>query len=212
MPPLDNQGETLELINKEIADRMSRLATAGSQTDTKAALLGGVAATATQFLASRQNPQPELAVAAFIMFGLAFLSAVAAYAIVRHHDVPDPRDLVVGFVHLTKEETLASLIATRVQVFEANHRRHRQKVIMWWCSVTALGIGVILSAAAIMHTVPCDRACEQHSTTCAQQPAPRRAGKPRADANGGRLPDYVLSPWLNQHRNKKCWRGVRDSG
>lgn len=166
-PSLGDQVDTLELINKEVAERLARLAASGSQLDTKAALVGGVAATATQFLATRANAHELLATISYCAFALAFTSAVAAYAVVRHYDVPDPRDLATNFAHRSKPETLATLIATRVSAFETNHRRHRRKVFLWWVSVGLLAAGLALSTAAIMQTGSHDRACPgQPSTAC----------------------------------------------
>lgn len=154
MPSLDDQAETLDLINTELSGRLTRQAASGSQVDTKAALLAGVAATATQFLATRKDSDPLFAALAYISYAGAFLAAVAAYALARYKDVPDPRGLVRECAHRAKAETLANLVATRVKVYEANRKKHRRKVALWWVSVAALGLGLALSAAAIVHTAP----------------------------------------------------------
>src|SRR3954464_15485115 len=111
MPSLQEQVDTLELINTEIAGRLARQAAAGSQVDTKAALLAGVAATATQFLATRKDPAPVFAHLAYVAYACAFLTAVGAYALARYQDVPDPRGLIRECVQLSKAEVLARLAA-----------------------------------------------------------------------------------------------------
>jgi hypothetical protein len=156
-PILEDQVSTLELINTEVSGRLARQAATGTQVDTKAALLAGVAATATQFLASqflasRTGPHPVLATVAYVAYACAFLAAVGAYALARYDDVPDPTQLLRHCAHLTKAETLARLAATRARAFEANRRKHLRKVICWWISVASLTLGLALSTIAIVHT------------------------------------------------------------
>jgi hypothetical protein len=150
MPSLQEQADTLELINKEIADRMTRQAAAGSRVDTKAALLAGVAATATQFLATRTALEPLFAHLAYGAYACAFLAAAAAYAVTHYQEVPDPRGLIHECVHRTKAETLAHLAATRVTAFEENRPKHRRKIVFWWLSVVALTVGLAFSTIAIV--------------------------------------------------------------
>lgn len=151
-PGLEDSVATLELINAEISGRLARQAASGTQIDTKAALLAGVAATATQFLASRTGPHPIFAMGAYIAYACAFLTAVGAYVLARYEDVPDPRQLIRHCVHLTKAETLAQLAATRTWAFEANRRKHLHKVVFWWISVASLTVGLALSAIALVYT------------------------------------------------------------
>jgi hypothetical protein len=150
IPSVEDQTETLDLINTELSGRITRQATAGSQVDTKAALLAGVAAAATQFLATRKDAASLYATLAYISYATAFLAAVAAYALARYQDVPEPRDFVRKCAHRTKAETLSNLVATRVKVYEANRSKHRHKVVLWWAAVSAVVLGLALSAAAII--------------------------------------------------------------
>jgi hypothetical protein len=110
-----------------------------------------VAATATQFLAGGSHPAPSPVYAAFayVAYAVAFASAVAAYAVSRSGDVPDPRGLVKEAINKSKAETLAHLLSTRVIVFEANARRGKRKVICWWIAVGALVAGLGLSSVAL---------------------------------------------------------------
>lgn len=98
-------------------------------------------AAATQFLATRKDPDLFFAALAYISYAGALLAAVAAYALARYEDVPDPRGLVRLCVDRTKVETLAHLVAARVKVYEANFKKHRRKVLLWWVSVVALVLG-----------------------------------------------------------------------
>lgn len=150
VPEMKDQVPTLALINSELAGRMARQATSSSQVDTKAALLAGLAATATQFLASRGGAHPILSALAFAAYALAFVAAVGAYALARYQDVPEPRELV-RLVDRGDAETLANLIATRVGAFESNRSKHRRKVALWWVSVGAFGVGIALSVGAILN-------------------------------------------------------------
>ena len=80
MPSVQEQADVFELLNKEATERLNRLAASGNQLDTKSALLAGIAATATQFLAIRPATNPTLAILAFTLFGGAFALALAASA------------------------------------------------------------------------------------------------------------------------------------
>lgn len=158
-PSLDpEQGETLELINDEISGRLARLDAAGSQVDTKAAFVAGVASTAATFLAGRKDPSPAepWAQLAYIAFAASFVLAVLAYALTRYETAPDPRRLFGEFYTATKVDALAGLAATKVAVFEANAKKHKKKVKLWWWSVGALAVGLALSVWAISsaHTQP----------------------------------------------------------
>lgn len=156
VPNLDDRHETLELMNVEITASLARQATSGSQVDTKAAFVAGFAATAAQFLAGRKDPSPDLSltIEAYIAYALAFAAAVSAYAVSRYRYVPEPRGLVRECLNLGKTETLARLIATRVDAFEVNRVRHRRKVAAWWLSVIALAVGLIASTSAMAYSQP----------------------------------------------------------
>jgi hypothetical protein len=152
MARLEEQAPTLEVINDEITDSLDRQGKSSSQVDTKAALIAGIAATAAQFLAGRKDPSPDFvfATAAYVCYAISFLTAIAAYAVARFYDVPEPRELVRECVGLTKAETLARLVATRVGAFDANRNRHRRKVMLWWVSVASLALGLALSTTALV--------------------------------------------------------------
>jgi hypothetical protein len=176
---VEDQIETLDLVNTELVGRLVRQGASGSQIDTKAALLAAVAATGAQFLATREHLDILLATLAYAAYAGAFLAAVFAYALTRYQDVPDPRGLVRECAHRTRAETLAYLVATRVRVFERNVKRHRRKVLLWWVSVIALGFGLALSAAAIVQT-------DHHDGRSPGRAAgPSTGAGPHAD--GGRL-------------------------
>ena len=168
MAGVDDHADVLDLINTEITGRLARQGAAGGQVDTKAALVAGVAATATQFLATRPQPHADLAAAAFAAYAGAFLAAVGSYALTRYKDVPDPRGLVRERLEGSKAEALAYLVATRVTVFESNAGTHQRKVRLWWVSVGLLVAGLALSAAALVQT-------DHHG-----RPAPRPAASTAA--------------------------------
>ena len=84
--------DTLELINTELAGRLTRQAEAGARIDTKAGLLVGYVGAASAFLAVR-HAQPVLTWSAFAAFAVAAGFGIGAYAVGTYQDVPDPRRL-----------------------------------------------------------------------------------------------------------------------
>jgi len=143
--------ETLELMNNEISGRLSRQSAALSQIDTKAAILGGLAVAGTQFLASKTPDSTALQVWAFVLFGIAFVTAVLTYSLARFIDVPYPDKLIDDYVFKTKTEILSALITTRADAFEKNAGTGRRKVTFWWVSVGALALAILLSVLAMVH-------------------------------------------------------------
>jgi hypothetical protein len=148
----EGQADTLELINNEMSARLARQLDAGAKVDTKAAVVAGFAATATQFLAIRHDYRLIPAILAFAAYAVAFLAGVWALAVTTYEDVPEPRALVDRYAERPKVTALASLASTRVRAFEKNRTKHTHKVTRWWISVAALGAGLILSAVAIVNT------------------------------------------------------------
>ncbi len=71
---LEDQEQTLELINSELAARLARQSESGAKVDTKAIFLVGFAATAAQFLASRSF-EPFTGAAAFMAYAVAWAGA-----------------------------------------------------------------------------------------------------------------------------------------
>jgi hypothetical protein len=143
--------ETLTLINTEVSGRLARQDAAGSQIDTKAAFLAGIAAAATQFLAGRKDPVPVAVFAywAYVFYAASFLCAVGAYALARYQDVPEPCDFIDEFALAPKALALANLVATKSETFEQNKRKFRRKVWFWWSGVGTLAMGLLLSGIAI---------------------------------------------------------------
>jgi hypothetical protein len=71
---VDQQAETLELINGEITGRLARQADSSAKIDTKAVTLAGYAVAAASFLAT-QHAQALLAALAYAAFAVAALLA-----------------------------------------------------------------------------------------------------------------------------------------
>src|SRR4051794_35132970 len=92
---LEDHVETLDTINTELQGRLDRQGASSSQVDTKSALLAALAATGTQFLASRKDPAPApiWATSAYVCYAITFITAVASYAVLRFTDVPQPQGL-----------------------------------------------------------------------------------------------------------------------
>jgi hypothetical protein len=146
---LDHQADTLELINREVTDRLARQADSSARIDTKAVTLAGYAIAAASFLATQQA-QWLLATLAYAAFAVAAVLGVSAYAVGSYRDVPEPRGLFAGYARRSKAKVLAALGAERVKAFEENAVKHRRKAMRWWFSVTALLVGVTLMVIAIV--------------------------------------------------------------
>ncbi|ACU75756.1 hypothetical protein Caci_6923 [Catenulispora acidiphila DSM 44928] len=138
----------LELLNTELAGRVARQEDANSKVDTKVAFLLGFIATATQFLASR-HLQPELGVLAFTCYALAFALGIPAL-VIRPYQELNPRALYDGYADKTKTRTLLALCSLRVNIYEANDKKHEAKSAWWWCSLTATVAGLVFSVTAIV--------------------------------------------------------------
>jgi hypothetical protein len=169
-PPhgLEQQLATLELINTEIAGRLTRQVDAGKSIDTKAAVLAGFAVTAAQFVAGREA-QPVVVAFAFAAYLLAFGFAIAALRVGTYMDVPDPRELLDGYAMRSKAETLAELAAERVARFEENADKHDRKARRWQRGLAALTLALALSLWAMVQTGDRDPGAEPGR----QQPANR---------------------------------------
>jgi hypothetical protein len=146
------QTDTLELINTELADRLSRQTAARRQVDTKAALLVGYVAAASSFLATRPS-QPVLTWLALAAFAVAAGLGIGTYAVGTYHDAPDPRQFFNQYACQPKSAALAALAARRAKAFESNAPKQRRKAKLWQGSVAALLTGVVLMFAALyVHT------------------------------------------------------------
>jgi hypothetical protein len=174
------QADTLELINSELTGRLTRQAEAGTQIDTKAALLVGYVAAASAFLATRPS-QPVLTWLALGAFAVAAGFGIGAYAIGTYEDVPNPRRLFNEYARKPKPDALAALAARRVGAFESNAPKHRRKATLWRGSVAALMTGVVLMFAALyVHTGSHDRSVQRGHRPAATGPAAKRlrTGRP----------------------------------
>ncbi len=140
---------TLRLINTEVAARLDRQIAAGNQIDTKSALVLGFTATAAQFLAN-VPAQGALQALAFGFYLAAFAFGVAAVAVARYTEVPEPRALLDGYAEREEVEVLSHLAATRVAAFESNVQRQDSKACRWTVSVACLASGIITSAGAML--------------------------------------------------------------
>lgn len=148
---LEDHGDALELLNTEITASLARQAGSGQRLDTKAVLLVGYAGAAASFLATR-HAQPVLAGLAYAAFAVCAATGIWAYAVRIYQDVPQPRRLFTDYLLRTKVQTLAALAATRVQAFENNAPKQRQKARRWWISLASLAIGMTLMLLALTST------------------------------------------------------------
>ncbi len=153
---IEEQAETLELINAELTARLDRQADASAKIDTKAVVLAGYVAAAASFLAT-QHPQPVLAGLAYAAYVATFGLNVYVYAVGTHKDVPDPRRLFNNYANKTKSQVLATLAATRVRAFNDNADRSKRRALLWRVSLASLAVGVTLMVlSVVLHTSPHD--------------------------------------------------------
>ncbi|MFI2215109.1 hypothetical protein [Streptomyces sp. NPDC020141] len=146
----------LELINNEIASRMTRQTEAGAKVDTKAIFVVGFAATAAQFLAARPF-EPYTGIAAFVAYAVAIGVGISIFSLANYEDI-EPRALLEDHGRSEKPATLIALAATRVTMFEKNKAVHRRKTNRWTVSLTAIAVGICLSTVSIvLHTGAHDR-------------------------------------------------------
>jgi hypothetical protein len=148
---LENHTDALELLNSEITASLARQAGSGQRLDTKAVLLVGYAGAAASFLATR-HAQPILAAFAYGAFAACAAAGIWGYAVRVYQDVPHPHRLFTDYLPRTKAQTLAALAATRVQAFENNAPKQRQKALRWWISLASLAIGMTLMIFALTST------------------------------------------------------------
>ncbi len=80
-----DQEQTLELINSELAARLARQAESGAKVDTKAIFLVGFAATAAQSPASR-NFEPFTGAAAFTAYAVAIGYGISIFNLAECED------------------------------------------------------------------------------------------------------------------------------
>jgi FlaG/FlaF family flagellin (archaellin) len=146
---LEEQADTLELINTELAARLERQSDSDGKIDTKALALAGYAVAAASFLAT-QHPQVVLASLAFVFDACAAGLATCAYALGAYRDVPAPRALFTRYAGQSKPATLAALAAERVRAFESNHQKHERKTRFWRASLVSLAIAVTLMVASVV--------------------------------------------------------------
>ena len=148
---LEDQEQTLELINSELAARLARQSESGAKVDTKAVFLVGFAATAAQFLASRSF-EPFTGAAAFTAYAAAIGFGISVFKLAEYEDIK-PRDVLDTYARSTKGATLGALAGTRVGMFEKNDALHQRKARRWTVTLAAVAAGICLSTVSlVLHT------------------------------------------------------------
>lgn len=154
----DNPGNldmaSLELINKELTDRLTRQDQSHSRVETKLTLVIGFAATAAQFLATRHPFRTPWST----LFGLcAFGAYIGAFTVglwglrlskYRELDAAELRQLA----EVSQVEVLMQLIGTRRAAVQANKSRGISKVRSWWWSTGLLAAGLLASVVCIVQS------------------------------------------------------------
>lgn len=146
---LEDHQETLALINEELSASLERQKETGGRLDTKAVFLAGFAATAAQFLATRQHLPIVLAALSFAAYGGSFASAILSLAVTRYQDL-QPRALLDRYGMKPTAEVLGRLCAHKADSYQKNARRHQRKASVWWLSLASLSAGLVLSVATLL--------------------------------------------------------------
>jgi hypothetical protein len=145
---------TLELINAELASRLSRQDLSLSRIETKATVVLGFAATAAQFLATRdpfRTPWSTLfGLVAFLVYAGAFAFGIWTLRVAKFDDL-DPGELR-QIATIDKMDALRQLIWARRAMFDTNKRKADRKADTWWWSFVLLTAGLLFSLACIMQT------------------------------------------------------------
>lgn len=193
-PKLDwiERERNLDLLHDEVTARLSTLATASERIETKAVVVAGFAATALQFVLTKQS-QTGLWWGAAVAFALSFIAAVAAIALRRMADPPKPQELVRSYSDLRRAETLAKIVGTKISAYNRNAQANVHKAVAWWVSVVLLVGGMTLSLSNSTQGSPNEQERLVRQTldtaTAAAEAARAAADAARAAANGAaRLP------------------------
>jgi len=148
---LEERTETLEVLNSELASRLARQSDSLAKIDTKAVFVIGFAVTAAQFLATHKH-QPVLAALAFAAYAVALAAGALTVRVADHEDL-EPREMLETYARSPKAQALVSLAASRVDIYEKNHKRHNRKALFWSVSLWSAAVGLLFSTAAlVLHT------------------------------------------------------------
>jgi hypothetical protein len=150
----DDQIDAWKLLNSELSARLTRQDASMARVETKAIVVLGFAATAAQFL-STKNPFKTpwsilFAVLAFVAYGLAFAVGIWSFRVAKFADLEGRRLLQL---HTESElELLGKLIGTREEIFTRNAKSAKKKAQAWWWSLYLLAAGLLSSTFCIVHT------------------------------------------------------------
>jgi hypothetical protein len=140
--------ETLELLNVELKEKLSRQRDARARIDTKAGVLVGFATVSIQlglwnawswFLAPAQ---------AAALVSIVF--AVSALRVRAYWDAPVPRELVDAYGASSKQDLLGALVGTRLAVYEKNAVIHSRQAKLWTVSLVALVVTMVLLVIGLL--------------------------------------------------------------
>jgi hypothetical protein len=147
----DDQGDALELINEELAGRLSRQNQTSVRIETKSTVLLGFSATAAQFLATQEVGSSLLAMFAFITYAIAFSAGIWTFRVSTSGDIEASR--LRDYTEESREHILRRLIAARVHLYKKVSTQNEWKARTWWLGIGAFSVGLVLSVVALLvHT------------------------------------------------------------
>jgi len=150
----DSVVATLELINTELSSRLSRQDQSLSRIEAKAVVVLGFAATAAQFLATRDPFRTSwstlLGLVAFLAYTCAFAFGVWTLRVAKFSDleVKELRQIA----EIGQADALRQLIWARMTMFDDNKKKADLKARAWWWSSALLTAGLLSSVICIMQT------------------------------------------------------------
>jgi hypothetical protein len=146
---LKHQADTLELIHAELSARLDRLSDGAAKVDNKAIVLIGYAGAAASFLATRK-PEFVLAALAYVAYAVAAVFGIFASAARNYQDPIREPGFPGGYLGKSKPAALLRLVYWQVKALEHNRKYQIGKVRLWWISLAALAVGMVLMVASLV--------------------------------------------------------------
>lgn len=146
---LEDQAETLDLINTEVTASLTQQADESAKLDTKALTLVGYIGVLSAFLSTRQA-ETGIAFAAYTAYATAAILDITVFMLSPGlRMAATPKDLYDDYSNKSRVRTLAALTKARVAAFEENREKLLRKAKFAQFSVIFLVAGVALMAISI---------------------------------------------------------------
>ena len=141
--------ETRRILNEEMRHRLEIQRSAAERVEAKAAIVLGFAATAMQFVISR-NQSSDFETVSIAAWALAIAASLVVIS-VRASGELDPRSFVEDLWNADAPFAHSKLTRTRLHEFEHNGGRLTIRVIAWQVAGLFVAVAGILSALHLMN-------------------------------------------------------------